>query len=275
LPAVPRQSILRTHDPNRQPPLSDVIDLRAFYSSQLGMVARRMVSRAIRTHWSSGRGMTTVGLGYCTPYLGLFRDEADRSLAFMPAQQGVIHWPTARPCRSALVEDHMLPLADAAVDRLLIVHALEVSNDVSALLSEAWRVLAAGGRVLAIVPNRRGLWAQRDTTPFGQGRPYSSRQLTELMRQSSFTPVAWSQALWVPPLKKSLVLGSAIAWERMGSALSMPFAGVHLVEATKQVYRPAAVRREETVRIFRPVLQPTPATREQAVFRGYGQGAAP
>ncbi|MCA0317469.1 MAG: class I SAM-dependent methyltransferase [Proteobacteria bacterium] len=250
--------------------MSDVIDLRAFYTSQLGTVARRMVSRAIRTHWPSARGMTTVGLGYCTPYLGLFRDEPDRSLAFMPAQQGVIHWPTARPCRSVLVEDHMLPLPDAAVDRLLIVHALEVSDDVQALLSEAWRVLAAGGRVLAVVPNRRGLWAQRDNTPFGQGRPYSARQLTELMRQSSFTPVAWSQALWVPPLKKSLILGSAIAWERMGSALSLPFAGVHLVEATKQVYRPAAVRREDSVRIFRPVLQPTPAAREQAAMRHTG-----
>jgi SAM-dependent methyltransferase len=243
--------------------LSDVVDLRAFYTSSLGMVARRMVSRAIRSHWPSGRGLTTVGLGYCTPYLGLFREDADRSLAFMPAQQGVIHWPTARPGRSVLVEDDMLPLADAAVDRLLIVHALEVSNDVQALLQEAWRVLAAGGRVLAVVPNRRGLWAQRDTTPFGQGRPYSARQLTELMRQSSFTPVAWSQALWVPPIRKALVLRSAIAWERLGLALNLPFAGVHLVEATKQVYRPAAVRSEKAMRLFRPVLQPTPTARQQ------------
>jgi len=241
--------------------LSDVIDLRAFYSSPLGMVARRMVTRAVRTHWPSARGMLTVGLGYCTPYLGIFREEADRSLAFMPARQGVISWPTARPGRSALVEDDMLPLADAAVDRLLIVHALEVSNDVQALLREAWRVLAAGGKVLAVVPNRRGLWAQRDTTPFGQGRPYSARQLTELMRQSSFTPVAWSQALWVPPISTTLVLRSAIAWERMGSALTLPFAGVHLVEATKQVYTPAPLRRERTVEIFRPVLAPQPAAR--------------
>jgi SAM-dependent methyltransferase len=241
--------------------LSDVIDLRAFYASPIGTVARRMVTRAIRGHWSSARGMTVVGLGYCTPYLGLFREEGDRTLAFMPARQGVIPWPTARPGRSALVEDDMLPLADAAVDRLLIVHALEVADDVQSLLREAWRVLAAGGRVLAVVPSRRGLWAQRDTTPFGQGRPYSARQLAELMRQTAFTPVAWSQALWVPPIRASLVLRSAMAWERIGSALSLPFAGVHLVEATKQVYRPAPVRRARAVEIFQPVLQPNPATR--------------
>ncbi len=242
--------------------MSDVVDLRAFYSSSLGMVARRMVNHAIQTHWPSARGMTMVGLGYCTPYLGLFREDAERSLAFMPARQGVIHWPTARPSKAALVEDDRLPLADAAVDRVMIVHGLEVSNDVQALLGEVWRVLAAGGRVLAVVPNRRGLWAQRDTTPFGQGRPYSSSQLTELMRESSFTPVAWSQALWVPPIRKSLILGSAGAWERMGSALSLPFAGVHLVEATKQVYKPAPVRRERAIQIFKPALRPSPAHRD-------------
>jgi SAM-dependent methyltransferase len=242
--------------------LSDVVDLRAFYSSPLGMVARRMVNQAIRDHWASARGMTMVGLGYCTPYLGLFREDAERSLAFMPAQQGVIHWPTARPSKAALVEDDRLPLADAAVDRVLIVHGLEVANDVQALLGEVWRVLAAGGRVLAVVPNRRGLWAQRDTTPFGQGRPYSSSQLTELMRESSFTPVAWSQALWVPPVRKALILRSASAWERMGSALSLPFAGVHLVEATKQVYKPAPLRRERSLPIFKPALRPSPATRQ-------------
>ncbi len=82
------------------------------------------------------------------------------------------------------------------------------------------------------------------------------------MRQCSFTPVAWSQALWVPPVRRSLVLGSAIAWERTGSALGLPFAGVHLVEATKQVYKPAAVRRERALEIFRPVLAPNPAARE-------------
>lgn len=236
--------------------MSDVIDLRAFYSKPMGMVARRMVNRAIRRHWMDARGMTIVGLGYCTPYLGLFREDASRSIALMPARQGVIHWPTARPCKSALVEEDRLPLADAAVDRMLIVHAIESADDPKALLAEVWRVLAAGGRVLAIVPNRRGLWAQRDTTPFGQGRPYSRRQLTELLREASFTPVSWSEALYMPPVAISLVQRSAIAWERTGMALNLPFAGVHLVEAMKQVYRPALTRRTSAVQIFRPVLQP-------------------
>jgi len=39
-------------------------------------------------------------------------------------------------------------------------------------------------------------------------------------------------------------LRSAMAWERVGAALSLPFAGVHIVEATKQVYRAIPAHRE-------------------------------
>ncbi|MEI8146996.1 MAG: methyltransferase domain-containing protein [Alphaproteobacteria bacterium] len=242
--------------------MSDVVDLRTFYSQPLGIVTRRIINRAIRTHWPSARGMTVVGIGYCTPYLGLFREDAERSIAFMPARQGVIHWPTARPCKSALVEDNMLPLADAMVDRLMVVHGLEMAHHAPDMLRECWRVMAAGGKLLLVVPNRRGLWAQRDNNPFGQGRPFSRRQLTELLRLASFTPLSWSEALWVPPVRTGLVLRSASAWEKVGTALSLPFAGVHIVEATKQVYRPALLRRDKKVEIFKPVMAPTPATRQ-------------
>jgi hypothetical protein len=54
------------------------------------------------------------------------------------------------------------------------------SDDSVALLREVWRVLAPNGRLLAVVPNRRGLWARIDTTPFGHGRPFSRGQVTHL-----------------------------------------------------------------------------------------------
>src|SRR5262249_46930517 len=119
----------------------DVVDLRNFYGQPLGIVARRFVGRGIRRRWPDLRAQRVVGIGYATPYLGLFREEAERCLAFMPAAQGVVKWPTARPTLAALVEETELPLVDAAVDRVLIVHGLEMAEDVFALLREAWRVL--------------------------------------------------------------------------------------------------------------------------------------
>src|SRR5262249_58908820 len=99
-------------------------------------------------------------------------------------------------------------------------------------------------RLLAVIPNRRGLWARMDTTPFGHGRPYSRTQITHLLRETWFTPTGWGEALYVPPIARNWFLRSAGAWERTGARLSAPFAGVHIVEATKQVYRAIPARRE-------------------------------
>jgi len=238
----------------------DVVDLRNFYAQHLGVVARRFVGRGIRARWHDTRTLRVLGVGYPTPYLGLFREEAERCLAMMPATQGVIRWPSTRAALAALVEEDELPLTDSAVDRVLLVHALEMSADPVELLREAWRVLAAGGRLLAVVPNRRGLWARMDTTPFGQGRPYSRTQITQLLRDAWFTPTGWDEALYVPPISRNWFLRSAGAWERTGSTLSAPFAGVHIVEATKQVYRAIPARREKRrlVPALQPVLTPSP-----------------
>jgi SAM-dependent methyltransferase len=238
----------------------DVVDLRNFYAQPLGVVARRFVGRGIRGRFTDARGLRVVGVGYATPYLGLFREEAERCLAFMPAAQGVVRWPTNRAGLAALVDELGLPLPDSSIDRILLVHALEMAQDPVALLREIWRVLASGGRLLLVVPNRRGVWARTDTTPFGHGRPYSRSQITQLLREAWFTPTGWGEALHVPPVARRWFLRSAPAWERAGAAVAAPFAGVHIVEATKQVYRAIPARRERTrfVPALEPALAPSP-----------------
>ena len=63
----------------------DVVDLRNFYAQHLGVVARRFIGRGIRARWNDARALRVLGIGYATPYLGLFRGEAERCLALMPA----------------------------------------------------------------------------------------------------------------------------------------------------------------------------------------------
>src|SRR3954447_24820907 len=99
----------------------DVVDLRNFYAMRLGIVARRFIGRGIRARFADTRGLSVLGVGYATPYLGLFREEAGRCLAFMPAVQGVMKWPSARPGLAALVDELDMPLADSAVDRVVLV----------------------------------------------------------------------------------------------------------------------------------------------------------
>src|ERR1700743_2514879 len=244
----------------------DVIDLRDFYSQRLGIVARQLINRGIRERGPSVEGQRVLGVGSPAPSLGLFRENAERCIAFMPAAQGVLKWPTARPALAALVDEFDMPLPEAAVDRVLLVHALEMSDDPEALLREVWRGLAPSGRMMAGISNRRGVWATTDKTTFGHRRPYSRSQITELLRQTWFTPTAWGEALFVPPVAGSWFLRSAMAWERAGAALSLPFAGVHIVEATKQVYRAIPAHRERTRLIpsLPPVLVPSSLQRKNA-----------
>ncbi len=214
----------------------DVIDLREFYARPLGGVVRHLITYRVRSLWRNVTGMSVFGLGYATPYLTVFRGEATRVGALMHAAQGVVAWPTEAPRQTALVDEDDLPLPDASVDRLLVVHSMEHARNVHDLLREAWRVLSPEGRLILVVPNRTSVWAQSDTTPFGHGQPYSRGQLARLLREAMLSPTGWNHALYMPPFSWQILLRSAIAWERIGTVLWPVFSGVIVVEATKQIY---------------------------------------
>lgn len=224
----------------------DVIDLRDFYESRLGQVARRMIRRRIRLIWPDLRGMRLLGLGYAAPYLKMFREEAERVVAVMPSSQGVLGWPQDGPNAVALADEGELPLQDFSIDRVLLVHGLEYSEQARPLLKEIWRVMAGGGRLLVVAPNRRGIWARVDRTPFGQGHPYTPSQLSRALRDADFTPERVSTALFVPPTGSRMLLRSATAIERIGERWFTSFAGVSVVEASKQLYAKPAVKRKES-----------------------------
>jgi SAM-dependent methyltransferase len=215
---------------------SDVVDLRDFYRTGLGQVARRMIRTAIRRVWPDLHAMRLLGIGYPTPFLGSISTETERTVAVMPAALGVLDWSPEGRNLVALADEGELPFADYSIDRVLLVHALESSEQAGPMLKEIWRVLAGGGRLLIIVPNRRGIWARLDRTPFGFGRPYTMSQLSRLLRDEQYTPVGSDTALFIPPARKRMILRSAAAWERIGKRWFPTFAGVVLVEAAKQIY---------------------------------------
>ncbi len=238
---------------------SDVVDLHEFYRTSLGQMTRRLIQRRLRQLWPSVAGQTLLGLGYATPYLRAFRDEALRTIAIMPAAQGVIHWPEDEPGLATLAEDAELPLPDLAVDRALLVHAIEHAEPLGPMLRELWRVLADGGRLLVVVPNRRGIWARLDRTPFGQGLPYTPGQLSRVLRANMFTPIQQASALFMPPTANRFLLAWAPAWEELGERRFTTFAGVVMIEASKQVYGAVPMGAEKRGRrVYLPMPGLTP-----------------
>ena len=144
-----------------------------------GVVARRFVGRGIRARWGDTRGMRVLGHRLCdalsrpVPRGGgalprLHAGGAGRGEMAVGAADARRAGRRDSTCRCRM------PRSTACCSCM----RSKWRTTPAALLREVWRVLAAGGRLLAVVPNRRGVWARIDTTPFGHGRPYSRSQIT-------------------------------------------------------------------------------------------------
>lgn len=213
----------------------DVIQYYNFYKSDLGEACRRVVMRKIHEIWPHVKGQIVAGVGYSNPYLSLFKEDARATFSFMPGPMGVMSWPKDAKNLAALIEENQWPLEDKTIDLLLVVHSFEHTANAHDFLRESWRVLSDGGRLLMIVPNRRGLWSRNVSTPFGHGHPYTGRQLYDLLENAFFTPSNPQYCLHMPPFNSFVSLQFYEALESLGQNWSKKFGGLVVLEAQKQV----------------------------------------
>ncbi|MCT8159613.1 class I SAM-dependent methyltransferase [Pseudoruegeria sp. SHC-113] len=240
----------------------DVLDLKNFYyRSALGRVAQKAVRDQVLQLWPEAQGQTVAGFGFAVPLLRPYLEDARRVIGLMPGPQGVMSWPAGMKNVALLCDEMHWPLETGSVDKLVLMHGLETSETPAALLEECWRVLGPGGRMIVIVPNRAGLWARRDITPFGFGRPYSLGQLEAQLKSHSFEPERHVAALFAPPSNRRFWLKTGPVWESAGRKISSALAGgVVMVEASKQMFQPrrpglpAAVRKP--LRLLDGIAQP-------------------
>ena len=228
----------------------DVLDLRNFYyRSALGRAAQKVIRDELVGMWPDCKGQMVVGYGFAVPLLRPFLKDARRVVGLMPGPQGVMPWPADGKNVSVLSEDTLWPIETGHVDRLVMLHGLETTEQPSQLLDEAWRVLGPGGRAVIIVPNRAGLWSRSDKTPFGYGRPYSLSQLEAQLRRHQFVTERSMSALYQPPSSRKLWRKSADFLERVGHNIPVIAAGgVLIIEVSKQMATPTRPGLTEAVR---------------------------
>jgi SAM-dependent methyltransferase len=202
-------------------------------------VVAKVVRERIREFWPDLKGLRLLGCGYAVPYLIDFQGEAERVLAAMPAAQGADAWPEDDKNLVCLAEESELPFESNSIDRIILVHDVEFSELLQSNLQEIWRVLKSNGRLLVIVPNRMGLWSRAEWSPFGQGTPYSARQILYYLRDNLFVHERTEEALFMPPLRYPVILKSADFFERIGKKYWPIIPGLHMVEASKQLYAKA------------------------------------
>lgn len=218
----------------------NVNQLAQFYDSSMGMAAHAMVMRRLTSLWplkgNGAQGPDILGLGYCTPYLSEYLPYAHKMILAMPGGQGAMIACSRRGNMSCLVEEDGLPFPPVSFDRVLLAHAIEETDSLPQLLSEVWRVMKPEGRLVIIAPNRAGLWARSDASPFGAGRPFSRSQLSTALKSTQFQPCAWAGALYAPPISGLMKEGLVSGFERFGETVCPRFSGLVLVEAIKRLY---------------------------------------
>ncbi len=244
----------------------DVNNLNNFYNkSPLGQFAKRQLQDSVKKLWGSSLEGQIAGFGFAPPILSMFQDAPQQILCLMPGQQGVMTWPSDQRNCSVLVEETNWPIETETIDRLIVLHGLETSENLKDLFQEIWRVLSPAARVIFVVPNRSGWWARSEATPFGQGRPYSIRQLKNQLKSNRFKVEKYLTTLYVPPFEKLQLLKAAEFFENLGNRFYSRFgAGVILVEATKQIYAfhppPMKVVVSRPINVLKELADPKPAS---------------
>jgi SAM-dependent methyltransferase len=211
-------------------PADDGSSAETFYATPRGQAAAAAISHRLASLWPDLTALSVLGLGYPAPFLPNWQSQAYRCLNATSSRH--VH-ATIGSCS---VDAMRLPFPDLAFDRILVIHGVEPYGNDERLLREIWRVLKDDGRLLVVAPNRMGLWAHVDSTPFGQGQPYSQGQIDRLLATGMFRPERRDRALFMPPTHMALLLRMARFWESLGRTLAPQLAGVTLTEAVKDVY---------------------------------------
>ncbi|MEZ5692027.1 MAG: methyltransferase domain-containing protein [Rickettsiales bacterium] len=245
----------------------DIITLRRFYATQFGESVRNLIARCILRIWPEEKDKSMVGFGYATPYLSPYMEHSTSLTACMPARQGAAYWPNGKDNKVIISHEHILPFASESIDRILLIHAIENSEQLSAMIEELWRVLSINGKILIVIPNRRSLWSRSSSSPFGYGRPFTKAQMCELLSQNQFNVTKVKSALFMPPTKINILWKAATRMEKIGDFICRFFGdflegilgGIILVEAEKQLYAPTCQPVVEAKKYRTAINNPKPA----------------
>lgn len=219
--------------------LPTAYDLKEYYLTPQGEVVARLLLKRFRALWPTAdvKGEVMIGAGYALPYLGAINGPR-KTFAVLSGAMGAVVWPVGGPQRCALSDHGVWPLPASSTDYILLVHELEYAEDPAAVLEEAWRVLKPEGRLMLVVPNRTGFWARSEKTPFGHGRPFTNKQLHDLLRDGNFVLEQMTGALLAPPFRHKALSETVAPFLEVLAPFCSALCGVSVAEASKRLYSP-------------------------------------
>ncbi|MDD4617229.1 MAG: methyltransferase domain-containing protein [Alphaproteobacteria bacterium] len=216
--------------------LPECVDAHAFYKSETGRTAQKLLRKRLKSLWPSAKGEKLLLLGCASLVM---ETESVLSCRLNGADAFL-----------SLVDSCDKPFADASIDAVACLH---VAAPIEPLLHEIWRVLKGEGRLILIVPRLNSAWSNAAQTPFAHEPAYSSRQIVKVLKRQFFFVRRVDRALYAPP-------SSYMAREIEKIApwfLLQRGGGVLIVEAQKRVAGAIGCR-EKIAKISADKLFPLP-----------------
>ena len=194
-----------------------------WYEIPVGAVADRLERQLIFKLAAPEPGECCLEVGAGTGHITQFLAEHGLSVVGLDSSEAMLE-----VARQAL-DDHQvdwqlghaqaLPYDDESFDLCLSVTTLEFVDDPGQMLSEMYRVVAPGGRMVVATINRQSSWgrmyrreAKQQDTPFRQARFFSADELVKAL--GPFGRVHWNSAVFFPPSGRWMFLASVL--ERVG-----------------------------------------------------------
>ncbi|MBL4590305.1 MAG: methyltransferase domain-containing protein [Alphaproteobacteria bacterium] len=225
---------------------STVRNFDDFYKTREGRLVRRVLRQAVSEY--TNFSLNSVGVGYSSPYIG-------GALSVFPVSLKIMGDDGKKLNNVACSDLSSLPLESSSLDIVIFTHGLERCEYPIDVLKEISRVLKSEGRLIMLVPNRRGLWAHCEWSPFGHGRPFSAAQLKFLLSEVSFVCDEVKSVLFTPPLKWRIMLRLSSFFEKYCPYVFPTMGGVNIAVARKQTYAPIKPSKGTAVPV-RSILRP-------------------
>jgi SAM-dependent methyltransferase len=201
----------------------DVQAMTAFYATSRGQHVTRLLRRHLQEVWPDLSRQTVLGLGHTAPFLPVWQHQAHQcidAVATSRATGPLLGGSASR--QTCLVQDDALPFPDQAIDRVLMVHAIETAAQVTRTLRAVWRVMRDDGRLLIVVANRTGLWAHNESTPFADGAPCSAGVLVVEAVKDLYAAIPVQAAPSIVPRRRILARLTAPAAARSPAPAAVP-----------------------------------------------------
>ncbi len=227
-----------------------------FYSAKLGVLAQRFIMTRMTEIWPDVRHHSLLALGYAQPYLENYAAQAERTVIMTPNADDGVPWTLQAKNVLCYAKPTLQPFGYESFDRILAIHSLEFTENLSEALHESWRVLKPNGRMMIIVPNRMSTWARTDNCPFAYGAPFTVSQIKHALHENNFMIERQRKGLFIPPFETNFMLSLSPFFEGLGSSVFKSFGGVHVIEVSKKIYAPIKPDKGSAIAAAKKILIP-------------------